>query len=594
MKTIIIGAGRGRRLEHLTETEPKTFTEIKGKRILDWILQAHRANDLKDIVFIGGYLIDIIRRDYPYFTFRHNDAWEKNNILQSLFYAADDMAEGFICSYSDILYTPDTVKKLLAASGDIVVVIDTDWKNRYRHRSKHPATDAEKVLVKEGIITQFHRDIPEAEAFGEFIGVGKFSPLGARIFKQEYEKLNPSFHFEDKIPLDRAYLIHFLNHLVQKGVKIEYVTTHGDYIEVDTLEDFAYANAHWPSAPVLFSASVVGSLPRPHFVQDIILKDGDPFSPAMDKAVLYAIALQEQAGLDVISDGEWRRKSYVGVIANVADGIEHHFNAADGRSWHVVTQKLRYDRPGFFAREAAFLKQNSSKKIKVCLPSPYLLGERLWDKEKSVGAYKTREDFVADLIPILRNEIILLREAGADIAQIDDPHICLFVDKELRQQYPDPEKELAYACAVVNKVVKGIDGIELALHLCRRNKGREGWIGKGGYDPIISAISTIDVDQFVLEYSIPVAGDFSALKRLPEKVRVGLGCVDCRFEHIDTPEEIVARVEKALEYIVPERIILNPDCGFAPGSQANVPLDEAYQKLKNEAEAARILRHRYS
>ncbi|MFH0820891.1 MAG: hypothetical protein V1908_03905 [Candidatus Peregrinibacteria bacterium] len=594
MKTIIIGAGRGRRLEYLTDTEPKTFTEIKGKRILDWILQAHLVNDFKDIIFIGGYLIDVIRQEYPRFTFRHNEAWETNNILQSLFFAADDMDDGFICSYSDILYTQEVVKKLLAASGDIVVAIDTDWKSRYRHRSKHPSSDAEKVLVEGGIVTRFHRDISETEAFGEFIGVAKFSPYGALIFKQEYEKLNSLFHFEDKIPLNKAYLIHFLNHLAEKGVKINYVTTHGNYIEIDTLEDLAYANKHWLPASLLFPAGVVGSLPRPQFVQDIILKDGNPFSPLMDKAVLYAIALQEQAGLDIISDGEWRRKSYVGVIGNIVDGLEHFFNPEDGRSWHTVTQKLRYDRPGFFAREAAFLKKHTSRKIKVCLPSPYLLGERLWNLERSSNAYETREAFVADLIPILRNEILLLRDAGADIAQIDDPHICLFVDRELRQQYANPEQELAYACSVVNEVTKGIDGIEIALHLCRRNKGRQGWIGKGGYDSIIPLISTIDVDQFVLEYSIPVAGDFSALKGLPKKAVVGLGCVDCRFEHIDTPEEIVARVEKALRYIAPERIILNPDCGFAPGSQAEVPLDEAYQKLKNEVEAAHLLRRKYS
>lgn len=596
MKIIIIGAGRGRRLEHLTATEPKTFTRIQGKRILDWILEAYRANGQEDITFIGGYLIEVIKQHYPEFNFRHNTNWENNNILQSLWYAADDMDDGFIASYSDILYTPKIVKKLLASPADITVAIDTNWRARYEHRSLHPTTDAEKVTVDGDRITCFSRAIPDDSAFGEFIGVVKFSSAGAEAFKKYFTELPEKFLFEKSIPLNHVYLLHFLNYLVQQGVTINYVTTPGDYIEIDTLEDHAYAEKYWQATPAaeLFPAGVVGSLPRPQFVQDIILNDGDPFSPILDKAVSYAVALQEQAGLDIISDGEWRRKSYVGVIANIASGFQHYFNASDGRSWHTVENKLVYDRPGFFAREAQFLKQVTNKKIKVCLPSPYLLGQRLWDAEKSKSAYPTRDSFVQELIPILRNEIILLREAGADIAQIDDPHICLFVDKELRKQFADPEKELAYACQVVNEVVKGIDGIETALHLCRRNKGRQGWIGQGGYEAIIPAISAIDVDQFVLEYSIPVAGDFSALKALPNKFKIGFGCVECRFEHIDTPEEIIARVEQALQYVAPERIVLNPDCGFAPGSQAHVPLDEAYAKLKNEVIAAQMLRKKYS
>ncbi len=596
MKTIIIGAGRGRRLEHLTATEPKTFTRINGKRILDWILVTYRANGENDFTFIGGYLIEVIKKEYPEFVFRHNTNWENNNILQSLWYAANDMDNGFVCSYSDILYTPKIVQKLLASPADITVAVDTDWRRRYTHRSLHPTTDAEKVTVDGDRVASFSREIPETEAFGEFIGVAKFSPAGAQALKKYYSELPENFLFEKSIPLHRAYLLHFLNYLVQQGVTINYVTTPGDYIEIDTLEDHAYAEKYWKSLPTLqlFPTSVVGSLPRPQFVQDTILNDGDPFSPVMDKAVAYAVALQEQAGLDIISDGEWRRKSYVGVIANIASGFKHYFNQEDGRSWHTVEEKIVYDRPGWFAREAKFLKQQTDKKIKICLPSPYLLGQRLWDAEKSKLAYPTRDSFVQELIPILRNEIILLREAGTDIAQIDDPHICLFVDKELRKQFADPEKELAYACRIVNEVVQGIDGIEIALHLCRRNKGRQGWIGQGGYEAIIPAISAIDVDQFVLEYSIPVAGDFAALKLLPEKFKIGLGCVECRFEHIDTPEEIVARVEQALQYVSPERIMLNPDCGFAPGSQANIPLDEAYRKLKNEAIAAQMLRSKYS
>src|SRR5262245_14044669 len=126
----------------------------------------------------------------------------------------------------------------------------------------------------------------------------------------------------------------------------------------------------------------------------------------------------------------------------------------------------------------------------------------------------------------------------------------------------------------------------------RRNKGRQGWIGEGGYDPIIPFLGMLDVDQYVLEFTIPVAGDFSVLRELPDDRQVGLGCVDCRGETIESPEAVAARVEQALRHIDAERVWLNPDCGFAPGSAADIPVDEAYAKLRTEAEAAALLRRR--
>ena len=155
------------------------------------------------------------------------------------------------------------------------------------------------------------------------------------------------------------------------------------------------------------------------------------------------------------------------------------------------------------------------------------------------------------------------------------------------------KREMDLCVDLLNQIISGVDGIQIAIHLCRRNKGREGWIGEGGYEPILRHLKRLKVDQYLMEFTIPVAGDLAVLKEIPEDKTIGLGCVDCRGEHIDTPEEIVARVENALRHLSPERITLNPDCGFAPGSAAEIPIDEAYQKLKNEAKAAEILRERY-
>ena len=118
-------------------------------------------------------------------------------------------------------------------------------------------------------------------------------------------------------------------------------------------------------------------------------------------------------------------------------------------------------------------------------------------------------------------------------------------------------------------------------------------MGEGGYEPILPALRRLNVNQYVMEFTIPVAGDLSVLAKLPEDRQVGLGCVDCRGEKVDSVGEIVGRVEQSLAHLRPEQVLLNPDCGFAPGSAAEIPIDEAYEKLRNEAEAARILREKY-
>src|SRR5215207_4476744 len=162
------------------------------------------------------------------------------------------------------------------------------------------------------------------------------------------------------------------------------------------------------SKTLLFPASVVGSLPRPSFVLDL-LNQRPPLSPEryeyeMDAAIRYAVAMQEKAGLDVITDGEWRRRSYIGVIAELAHGFTLETNPSDGRPWTLVTGKLSPKPAGFIAAEAAFLKRNSHVKTKITLPAPALLGERLWHPQRSRKAYPKREDFVRDCVAPLRRE----------------------------------------------------------------------------------------------------------------------------------------------------------------------------------------------
>jgi 5-methyltetrahydropteroyltriglutamate--homocysteine methyltransferase len=351
---------------------------------------------------------------------------------------------------------------------------------------------------------------------------------------------------------------------------------------------------------VLFPTSVIGSLPRPQFVKDLIADDcpirGDEYRRLMGEAIRAAVAMQETAGLDYVSDGEWWRKSYIGVIAELAHGFELSRNPADGRPWTVVVDKLSPKTPGFIAQEVAFLKKLTKRRIKATVPAPALLGERMWDPVKSAKAYPKREDFVRDCVPILHHEVELLRDEGVSIVQVDDPHLCLFVDPQVRKQYDDAERASDFAVDMDNNVVSGIKGVKLAVHLCRRAGARARGEAdhRGGYDPILKQLGRLKVDHITMEFTSPGAGDMSVFKQLPENIEIGLGCVSCQPGQIDSAETIVGRVEQALKHVASERITLNPDCGFAPGSAADVSLDEVYIKLKNEVAAARQLREKYS
>jgi 5-methyltetrahydropteroyltriglutamate--homocysteine methyltransferase len=258
--------------------------------------------------------------------------------------------------------------------------------------------------------------------------------------------------------------------------------------------------------------------------------------------------------------------------------------------------KLAPKNPGFVAEEVTFLKQLTKRQIKATLPAPALLGERMWDATKSTKAYPLRDDFVRDCVPILRREMELIRDAGADIVQIDDPHLCLFVDPAVRSSYPRPDAAADFSVDTVNAVIEGIEGVTLAVHLCRRAGARVRGEAQfqGDYGPIIAQLNRLKAHHLTLEFTTSAAGDMTVFKKLREDFEIGLGCVSVEPGQVDSTETIAARVRRATQYIAPERIVLNPDCGFAPGSGAVVGVDEAYRKLCNEVAAAKMLREEFS
>ena len=248
MKAIIIGAGRGQRLMPTTADAPKCFAEVGGRRILDWAVLAFAENGLTDICFIGGYQMDAVRRAYPQFTFRHNVDWPNNNILASLMYAEDQMDGPFVCCYSDILFTPEVVRRALASPADQALVVDTKWTERYEHRSEHPPDDAEKATVHNGLVTRVHRGIPTEEADGEYIGLAKFTAAGAGTLREHYHRCKARYGgkpFREAKTFEKAYLILLFQEMIEHGVPFAAVETPGGYMEIDTQQDFELAQSCW-------------------------------------------------------------------------------------------------------------------------------------------------------------------------------------------------------------------------------------------------------------------------------------------------------------------------------------------------------------
>jgi choline kinase len=250
VKAIIIGAGRGSRLRHLTEEIPKTLVPILGRPMLDGILEALAAGGLRppDVVFICGYLAGTIRARYPALEYVENPEWERNNILASLMYARGHMAGGFVSTYADIVYRPAAVEALVRSPHDLTVICDTAWRRRYVGRSQHPETDAEKLRAEGSRVVEISRRIPSELAAGEFIGVMKASPAGAARLARAFDEARAAFAgrvFREGRTFEKAYLIDLLQRMIEQGEVIHRVDTDGGYMEIDTLEDAALSESWW-------------------------------------------------------------------------------------------------------------------------------------------------------------------------------------------------------------------------------------------------------------------------------------------------------------------------------------------------------------
>ncbi len=354
----------------------------------------------------------------------------------------------------------------------------------------------------------------------------------------------------------------------------------------------------------LFYTHVIGSLPRPKVVRDLLAErasmPADRFAREMDEMIVFAIRLQERAGIDVVSDGEWRRSQYIDEFLERVGGfpkIRKYEHQGETKFTRVAVKKIDAAGP-VFAQDARFLAEHTDRATKFALPSPFLIAIRYWHEDHSKEAYPTYQHLMEHLAQILALEARALVEAGIDIVQIDDPALTYFCDRRLmagegthdarlRREW-NVDKQFPEAVAAINQIAEGLSA-EVHLHCCHSVYKRQSDVS-GDYKPILPRLKDARIDRVNLEFAYQGTGDVSDLKYLPANIGVGMGVVDVRGEKLQTAEEMRSIGEAGARVIDPRRIALNPDCGFAPDAGEPPTIDEAYEKLKRLAQAASSLR----
>jgi 5-methyltetrahydropteroyltriglutamate--homocysteine methyltransferase len=381
----------------------------------------------------------------------------------------------------------------------------------------------------------------------------------------------------------------------------------------------------------LFPVTVVGSWTRPDWLIQALRRrqageiSAQEFNQVADEAVLAAIKYQEDAGVDIVSDGEMRRDNFYSFVVEKLSGMrlmklsqlldymkdragfEEILRALDVPAFAIkspIAVEKVSERNGIALDEARFLKEHTTRQTKVPIPGPYLLTRSSWFEGLSDKAYPTREDLAKDVVKILRREVTRLKDMGVDFIQLDEPSISQVVyGDEAEQTFmcaalgsrTDPTHELEFAVRLVNETVDGIDGVKFGVHVCRGNWSRkENVLLTGNYGPLLPWLMRMDVDQLVLEMATPRAGEIEVFEEYRNEKEIGLGVSNPRSDDIEDPKQIVARVKDVLKYFDPDKIYLNPDCGFGTFAERCVnTADVAYHKLKAIHEAAEILRKEY-
>ena len=358
-----------------------------------------------------------------------------------------------------------------------------------------------------------------------------------------------------------------------------------------------------------FRADHIGSLLRPQALRQAFRRHAagelgdDAFAALQDRCIREVVALQEQTGLQVVTDGEFRRGSYWGRFVERTEGFEIRpasFKFRDDTG-HEVAFTAPYAK-GKIARrqplaldEYEFLRDVTEVAAKITLPAPSTMHFYRCDDFADRAVYGAAETFFADLSEVFRREIAALSVAGCRYVQLDEVAVALLCDPAIRAQLEkiggEPDALVGLYIDAINRAVEGCPmEVSVGVHMCRGNfKGH--YLGAGGYEQVAERFfAETRVNHFLLEYDTPRAGDFAPLRFVPKNKGVVLGLISSKRPELESLDALTRRVEEATRYIDLERLAISPQCGFASTVAGNpVSEDDERAKLKLTVQTAQSI-----
>ena len=332
-----------------------------------------------------------------------------------------------------------------------------------------------------------------------------------------------------------------------------------------------------------------------------------------DRAVLQALEMQRQVGMDVFSDGEYRRSWFSGGLAESVEGVMDDPESGSASPWQgpqgqladattadigfgvqVVGAKLRQIRR-LAAHESGFLKEHAPGPFKITLPGAMTRALAWYKPGLTDRFYPTPAELVQELVGILHREVQALLDEGVTYIQLDSlRYVIELADKQRRRQMlqagEDLERALEETIAADNATLQDArrPGVTIALHMCRGNN-RSAWRSDGGYDVIAErAFGSLNVDRFLLEYDTERAGGFEPLRFMPRDKVVVLGLISSKNPHLESQDQLLRRIDEAAKYVPVENLALSPQCGFASTAPGNMLTpDDQKRKLELVVETAR-------
>lgn len=364
--------------------------------------------------------------------------------------------------------------------------------------------------------------------------------------------------------------------------------------------------------PGIYRADHVGSLLRPAMVKEARTAhhEGrltpDRLRDIEDGAILEALRQQEAAGVQVYTDGEFRRSGFQNDLIESVEGFVEAETPAVVRIWQgpgdqpveqgtrqVVGARLRQVR-SLTGNQLPFLKAHAPGPVKMTVPSPSQFPALTFQPGLTDRFYESRSELMWTIAEFIRAEVAALVEEGANYIQMDAPRYSYYVDSKWREHLrglgEDPDRLLEESLAADRYCLEGAQGpdVTVAFHVCRGNNQSK-WYAEGGYEAIAEQMfSALPVDRFLLEYDTDRAGTFEPLRFAPAGKMVVLGLVSSKEAELESPDYLAARIEEASAFVPLENLALSPQCGFASTAPGNLLTEEQqWRKLKLVEEVSR-------